>query len=169
VNAAVTGRAVAVATDEAAMGLDLDLENSGIRSAADGGKGAAATPAAAFVAGDFMLLGDRGQVRIVAAAWPFVAALLATRPAGWGIGGCCRGRGSSGAGFGLAAEELLLAQTQLGAELFVLLAQKGFAFDGALVLGFPITGLPPGFKLDGEAGADGTGSIRKGRRGAGRV
>jgi hypothetical protein len=31
---------------------------------------------------------------------------------------------------------LLLAQTQLGAELFDLLTQEGFAFDGALVQGF---------------------------------
>ncbi len=151
------------------MSLDLDLEDSGILGAADRGERAAATAAARVVAGDFVFFGDHGQVRVVAAAWSLVATLLATRPAGWGVGERRRGRGGRGAGLGLAAEELLLAQTQLGAELCDLLAEQSFAFEGALVQGFPVTGLPPGFELDGEARANGTGTIRKGRRGAGRV
>jgi hypothetical protein len=154
-----------VAAANAAMGLDLDLEDGGIRGAADRGEGAATAVAVSVGAGDLVFFGDHGQVRVVAAAWSRLAALLTTRPARWGVGGRRHGRGRRGAGLGLAAEELLLAQTQLGAEVFVLLAEQRFAFDSALVLGLPITGLPPGRELNGEAWADGTGTIREGRRG----
>src|SRR5205823_3208903 len=106
--AAVAGGAVAVAADEAAMGLDFDFQDGGIFRAADGGEGAAAAPTAALLSRDVAVFDDGGQVRIVAAAWPLVARLLAAGPAGWVIaaGG---GRGGSGAGLGLTAEELLLA------------------------------------------------------------
>jgi hypothetical protein len=59
---------------------------------------------------------------------------------------------------------LLLAQAELGTELFDLLLEEVFALDGALVHGFPVSGLSPGFKLDGEARADGTRAVRERRR-----
>jgi len=106
------------------MGLDLDLQDGGIRGAADGSEGAAAAPAAARVAGELALLDDGGEMRIIPAARPRVAGLLAPSPAGWVVaagGGPC----GSGSGFGLTAEELLLTEAQLGAELFDLLLEEG--------------------------------------------
>ena len=76
-----------------------------------------------MVAGDRTFLGDNGEVRIITAAWPLLAALLAARPAGGGLGP--RRRGGRAAAFGLTAEELLLAESQLGAELFDLLLEEG--------------------------------------------
>ena len=107
--AAGTGGAVAVAADQAAMGLDLNLQDGGVLRATDGSERAAAAPATARVARDLRLLNHGGQVRIVAAAWPLAAALLAAGPAGWVVaaGGS---RAGSDAGLGLAAEELLLAE-----------------------------------------------------------
>ena len=71
-----------MAVDEATMGLDLNLQDGGIFRAADRGKGAAAAAATALVCGDRAILGDSGQVRIVAATWPLVTALLAAWSAG---------------------------------------------------------------------------------------
>lgn len=139
------------------MGLDLDLQDGGIRGAADGSEGAAAAPAPARRARDVPVLDNGGQVRVVAAAWPLLAALLAAGPARWvvGAGG---GRGSSGAGLGLAAEELLLAEAQLGAELFDLLLEEGLALDGTVLQGLPVASLAPGLELLGQAWADGPAS-----------
>jgi len=166
VDATVAGGAIAVAADEAAMGLDRDLQDGGIFGTTDRGEGAAAVSAATGVAGNLVIFGDSGEVRIVAAAWPLVAALLAAWPPGWGVG-ARRRRGGSGASLGLFAKELLLAQSQLGAELFVLLEEQGFAFDGALVQGFPVASLSPGLELDGQARANGTRAVRERRGGAG--
>src|SRR5436305_8852226 len=49
-----------------------------------------------------------------------------------------RGQGGGGAGLGLAAEELLLAESELGAELFDLLFEERFALHGAVVQGLPV-------------------------------
>jgi len=57
----------------------------------------------------------------------------------------------------------LLAEAQLGAELFDLLLEAGFALQGAVMHGFPVAGLPPGLELLGQARTDGTGAIRDGR------
>ena len=44
--------------DEAAMGLDLDLQDGGVRGAADRGEGAAAALATALRGGEFVFFGD---------------------------------------------------------------------------------------------------------------
>jgi hypothetical protein len=122
-NAAVTGRAIAAAADEAAIGLDLDLQNGGILGAADGGEGSATTVAMAVCGGDLAFFDEGGEVAVIASLRTWLAPLLAAWPSGWSVGGGRgRCRGGSGRGLGLFAEELLLAETQLGAELFVLLA-----------------------------------------------
>ena len=121
---------------------------------------------ATLVARDLDVLDDGRQVGIVAAARPRVAALLAARSAG-GSRGRRRRRGR-GAGLRLAAEELLLAEAQLGAELFDLLLEKGFALDGAIMHGLPVTGLSPRLERLGQVRADGAGSARKGRGGTGK-
>src|SRR5207253_1888361 len=110
VSAAGTGGAVAVAADKAAIGLDLDLQEGGVLGAADGGERAAAAPAVALVAGQRVLLGDRGQGSMVPAARPRPARLRAAPP-GWGVA-ARRGRDHPGRGgsLGLAAKELLLAE-----------------------------------------------------------
>ena len=108
------------------MGLDLHLQEGGILGTADGGEGPAAAAAVAAVAGELMVLDHGGQVGMVATAWPRLAALLAAR-APWRGGGRGRGWGGGGSGLRLAAEELLLAEAQLGAELLVLLLEQGLA------------------------------------------
>src|SRR5207244_4666627 len=129
---------------------DLDLQDGGILGAADGGEGAATAPAVALGAGDLTILDDGGQVSIVAAARPRPAALLAAWPAAWGLGAVrSLARGGGGGGFGLAAEELLLAETHQGFEFGDPLFKACFALDGALVLGLPAGGLPPGLRLLG--------------------
>jgi len=110
-NATVAGGPVTVATHEAAMGLDLDLQDGGILGAADRGEGTAAVAAAAQIPWDLAVLKDDGQVRVVAAAWSRLAVLLAALPPGYRAGTCrSRGRQEGGSGLGLAAEELLLAE-----------------------------------------------------------
>ncbi len=146
------------------MGLDLDLQKGGIFGAANGGEGQAATVAAALRTGDLPLLDAGGQVGIVAAAGSLLTALLAAWAARGSLGVCRCGWSGRRGGFGFATEELLLAQAELGTELFDLLLEEVFALDGALVHGFPVSGLSPGFKLDGEARADGTRAVRERRR-----
>ena len=125
-HAAVTGRAITAAADDAAIGRDRDLQNGGILGTADGGEGPAAAVAVAVRAQDFVFFDDGGQVAVVAAPRPWFPRLLAAWPPRWsgrGRGrGCVRRWGSSSRGLGFAAEELLLAETQLGAELFDLLS-----------------------------------------------
>src|SRR5436305_5845785 len=122
-NAAGAGGAIAVPADDAAMGLDLDLQDGGILGAADGSEGVAAALAPAGRVGEFPVLVNGGQVGVVAAAWPPLAALLAPAPARRVVA-AVGGRGGGDAGFGLAAGELLLAEAQLGAELFDLLLEQ---------------------------------------------
>jgi hypothetical protein len=71
-----------VAAEDAARGFNLDLQDGGILGAADRGEGAAAALAAALRAGDRTLLEDGGEVRLITAARPRLARLLATSPAG---------------------------------------------------------------------------------------
>src|SRR5262245_59491117 len=106
-----------MAADEAAMGLDLDLQDGGVLGAADGGEGPAAGPAAALLPRELVVFDDAGQVGIVAAAGPRPPGLLAAPPPGLRAGGRLgRRAGGRGAGFALAAEELVLAEAQLGFE-----------------------------------------------------
>jgi len=124
-NAAVTGRAIAAAADDAAIRLDLDLQDGGILGAADGGEGSATTVAMAVCGRDVAFFDEGGEVAVIASLRSWLAPLLAAWPSGWSVGGGrgrCRRRGGSGRGLGLFAEELLLAEAQLGAELFDLLA-----------------------------------------------
>ena len=62
---------------------------------------------------------------MIASLRPWLPPLLAAWPPGWSFEGG-RGRGrrwdGRGAGLGFAAEKLLLAEAQLGTELFDLLA-----------------------------------------------
>lgn len=158
-----------MAADDPAVGSDFDFQEGRILGAAHGGEGATAALAAALLGGKLVFLANGGQVRVVAAAWSGPAALLATRPPRRAVGprrgwGRCRG----GAGFGLAAEELLLPEAQLGAELFVFLPQQGFTLQGTLVHGLPVAGGAPRLELLGEARADRTRAIGKGRSGASR-
>src|SRR5438128_1479800 len=99
-HATVTGGAVAVAADDAAMRLDFDLQNRGILGAANGGEGAATAAAVALVPGDLLVLQDGGQVGVVAAAGPGPARLLTASPPGR-RGRAGRGRGRRGSGAGL--------------------------------------------------------------------
>src|SRR5438270_603188 len=110
-----TGGPVAVAADEATMGLDLDLQEGGVLGAADGGERTAATPAAAPVARNLPILDHDRQMGMVTTTRPRPAGLLAA-PAAWrrGSRGSRRRRHGRGAGLGLCAEELLLAEAQLG-------------------------------------------------------
>jgi hypothetical protein len=164
---AVAGGAIAVAADEPTVCLDFDLQDGGVRGAADGREGLAAAPATARRCREFVLFDNRGQVGVVAAARSRPAGLLAASLSGRGSW-TRRGRWGSGAGLGLFAEELLLAETQLSAELFDLLLEMGGTLDRAVVHGLPVGGLSPGLELDGEAWANGTGAVREGRCGAGR-
>ena len=165
-HAAVTGRAIAPAANDAAIRLDFDLQDGGLLGAADGGEGSATAVAVTVGAGDFVYFDDGGEMAVVAALRCWLAPLLAAWPPRWSVGEsrCRRQRWDGrGRGLGLAAEELLLAQTQLGAELLDLLSQGGFPLEGALMERLPVAGLSPRLELDGEAWADGTGTIRKGR------
>jgi hypothetical protein len=156
--------------DEPAMGPDFDFQDGGVLGTAEGGKGSAAAPAQALLRGEFVLFADGGEVGVVTAARARPAGLLAAPSAG--RRGRVRGgwnRGGSGAGLGLRAEELLLAETELGAELFDLLLEEGLPLHGAVVHGLPVAGLTPGLELHGEARADRTGAVGKGGRRAGQV
>jgi hypothetical protein len=157
-----------MAADEAAMGLDFDLQEGGVLGAADGGEGAAAGPAAALLPRDLVFFDEGGQVGIVAAAGPRPTGLLAAPPGVRARGPKGRRAGGRDAGFALAAEELLLAETQLGFECGDALLEGGFALDGAVVHRLPVTGLPPGLELHGEARANRTGALGQGGRRAGR-
>src|SRR5512142_1002595 len=89
------------------------------------------------------------------AAWP-------RRPIG------ASGALSGGRGVGLAPEELLLAEAELGLEPGDLLVELGLACDGAVEPGLVVSGLPPGLELLGQPGADwarplGDGGSRTGR------
>jgi hypothetical protein len=139
------------------MGLDLDLQDGGVFGAADGREGLTAALTATLLGGQLVFFDDGGEVGVIPAARPRATALLAPRP-GWG-GRSGRGRGRGGTDLGLTAEELLLAETQLGAELVVLPSEQGFAFEGTLVQRFPVAGLTPGLEFDGESWADRTRAV----------
>ena len=157
-----------MAANDAAMRPDLDLQDGGVFGAADGGEGAAATLAATLGDRERVLFDDGGQVGVVAATGCRPSGLLAAPPGRGGGPRRGRARGRRGAGFGFAAEELLLAQAQLGAELFDLLLEEGLALEGAAVQGLPVARLTPRFKLQGKARADGARAVREGGRGADR-
>jgi len=140
------------------MGLDVDLQDRGILGAADGGEGAPAALAIALVPRKVVIFDDHRQMAMVAAAWPGSATLRTAPPPRGGVG-ACRRRGGRGRGrrFGLAAEQLLFAEAELGFEFDDALLELGRAFKGALVHGLPVGGRAVGFKFLGEAWADGTG------------
>ena len=126
--AAGAGGAVAAAADDPAVGPNLDLQDGRVLGAADGGEGAAAAPATALRRRKIVLLDDGREMGVVAAAWPRLAGLLAAPPPGRGRWVRGRwGQGGADAGLGLAAEELLLTEAELGAELFDLLFEEGLA------------------------------------------
>src|SRR5512135_299485 len=89
------------------------------------------------------------------AAWP-------RRPIG------ASGALSGGRGVGLAPEELLLAEAELGLEPGDFLVELGLACHGAVEHGVVVSGLPPGLELLGQPRADwarllGDGGSRTGR------
>ena len=148
-SAAGAAGAVARAADEAAVGLDLDLQERGVVAAGEGGEGLAAADAVALVGGQVENLLGGGQVIVVAAAVALVSGLLTAAAFGLGGGGVGRvyarcGLGGVGVGLGLVAEEAVLEVTDLGLKSCALALEGGLALAGALVLGLVVAGLLSG-------------------------
>src|ERR1700681_2617382 len=98
---------------------------------------------------------------VVAATMSGPPPLLAARTPGRRVGVWRRSRngGRRGRlGLGLAAEQLLFAEAELGFEFGEALLECSFALDRPLMHGLPVSGLAIGFKLLGQAWADGTGT-----------
>jgi len=166
VNPAVAGGAVALAVDEAAMGLDLDLQDGGVVAAREGSERLTAALTAALVVRQVADLLGGQQVGVIATAVALGPALLAT-----GSAGCCRlaascgrggvrrrgvvgkldqrvGRGAIGGqavggvgGLGTAAEEAMAEVAVFGLEEGDLLLKLLFALASALVHGLVEVGL----------------------------
>jgi hypothetical protein len=128
------------------MGADLDLQNGGVVCAGEGSKRLSAPGASLLVRRQFEDLFDGGQVGIIAAFGPRLSRLLAART--WGSGGVGQAL-SRGRGVGLAPEELLLAQAELGLEGGDLFFEPGLAGHGAIEHGLVIGRLSPGLELLG--------------------
>src|SRR5437660_727191 len=102
----------AAATDDSAMGPDLDLQDDRILGAREVGEGRATGRTTARLRGESLVLDNGREVGIIASFRPRPAALLASGPARRRPSqGPLRGRrfGRSG-GLGLLTEELLLAE-----------------------------------------------------------
>src|SRR5262249_39758427 len=124
-----------------------------------------ATARALLSIGQVAILLDRGQVGVVAARVSGRTELLSARPL---CPGFALGLAVGGMAFALGAEELLLAETELGAQRFVLGAKLGLAGDGQLVHAFPVGGLAVRLEAFGQMRADGARPLGQSRRGASR-
>jgi hypothetical protein len=146
------------------MGPDLDLEDDRILGAGEVGEGPATPGTPASLGGQDSVFPESREVRVVASPGPGPAGLLAARsPWGRVRGRGLRGGGSGrGGGLGLAAEELLLAEAELGLESVDLGLELGLAFQGSAMHGLPVGGLAPGLELLLEAGANRTRALRDG-------
>jgi hypothetical protein len=100
------------------MGPDLDLQDDRILGAGEVGEGPATPSTPALLGRQDLIFRDSREVRVVASGRSGPAGSLAPRsPWGWVQG--LRGGGSGRCGgLGLAAEELLLAEAELGLESF---------------------------------------------------
>jgi hypothetical protein len=161
---------IAAAANDAAMGPDVDLQDEGILGAGEVGERLTAPRAKALLGGQDVVLGDGGEVGVIASLGPGLTGSLAARPP-WrrvGVGrirdGRCGGRG----GLGLAAEELLLAESEQGLKSVDLGLELGLAFEGAAMHGPPVGGLSPRLELLLQARANRTGTLRQSRGGTDR-
>ena len=150
------------------MGPDLDLQDDRILGAREVREGLAALRTTAPLGGEFVVLDDGRKMGIIAPLRTRPAALLASGPTRWRLGGG-RQRGrrfGRGGGLGLSAEELLLADAKQRLKPIDLGLKLGLAFEGAAMHGLPVGGLPPGLELLLQAWANRTGALRDGRSGA---
>src|SRR5262249_17940537 len=155
---------VAAAAVDAAVGSDLDRQDLPVLSAGELPKGQTAARALPLVIGQVEVLLDTGQVGMVAARVSGLAWLLAARPVGLGLG-----LGLTGGGMALAlgAEELLLTESELGAERLILSARCGLRGQGHLVHALPVGGRAIRLELLGKSWADRARPFRQRRRGTG--
>ena len=108
---------------------------------------------------------------MIAPLGPLLTALLTALSAGRRRAGV-RGRVSrfgGGAGLGLSAEELLLAEAQQRLKPVDFGLELRLAFEGAAMHGPPVGGLPPGLELLLQAWANRAGALRDRRSGADRT
>ena len=121
-----------------------------------------------LIGGELVVLDDGREMGIVASLGTRLAGLLASVPTRWrvGWGGEWGRRMGRGGGFGLSAEELLLAEAKESLEPFDLGLELGLALEDAAMLGLPVGGLPPGLELLLQAWADRTGALGDGGCGA---
>jgi len=147
----------------AAVGADFDLEEFAVGRAGKHCEGLAALRTRLLVGWPLQFLEDDGPMAVVAAWWTGPAALLAAE-ARW------LERGVDGSlvwpvgGFGLAAKELALAQTELGAQVFEFVLEFGEACASALMHGLPVRGLLAEFEVLGAERAGIAGRQRRGSR-----
>ena len=95
------------------MGTDLDLQDRGVVGAGEGGEGLSAAGTSLLFGGQFEDLFDGGQVGVVAAFGSRLSPLLSA--GSWRSGRAGEAL-AGGRGVGLASEELLLAEAELGLE-----------------------------------------------------
>jgi hypothetical protein len=161
------GRPIAAAADDPAMGPDLDLKDEGILGAREVVKGLATAGTTALLRGKFVVLDDGGEVGMIAPLGSLASALLTPFSAWWrwtGVGGG-DGRFGGGAGLGLSAEELLLAEAEPRLEPIDLGFELGLAFEGAAMHGLPIGGLAIRLEFLLQSWANRTGALGKRRSG----
>jgi hypothetical protein len=153
-----TSGPIAAASNGAAMGPDVDLQDGRILGAGEVGEGLAALRAKALLGGQDMVLGDGREVGVIASLGSGPTALLAaTTPCRRiGLGRIRDGRSGGRGGLGLLAEELLLAEPDQGLEAVDLGLELGLAFEGAAMHGLPVGGLAPRLELLLEARANRT-------------
>ena len=139
------------------MGPDVDLQDGRLVGAGELGEGLSAAAAPLLLGGQFDEFFGGGQVGVVPA---FRSRLSPSLPA-WsrrsvGSGGAADG----GRRLGLASEELLLAEAELGLERGDLLLELGLAGHGAVEHGLVVGGLTPGLELLGQPWADRAGRFQ---------
>jgi hypothetical protein len=156
VSATGAGGAVTPPAIDPPMGADLDLQDRAVVGPGEVRDGLPAMGTPPLSGGAFEDLFDRGQV-VISAAWVSGSPPLLSAPP-WRGGARCDAL-DGGRGVGLAPEELLLAEAELGLEPSDLVFERRLAFDGPLMHGLPVGGLAPGLELLGQAWADRTGPL----------
>jgi hypothetical protein len=165
------GRPIATTADDPAMGPDIDLEDDRILGAREVVEGLATARTAALLRGELVVLDHSREVGMIAPLGPLLTALLTALSAGRrraGVRGRV-GRFGGGAGLGLSAEELLLAEAQQRLKPVDFGLELRLAFEGAAMHGPPVGGLPPGLELLLQAWANRAGALRDRRSGADRT
>jgi hypothetical protein len=151
-----------MAANDAAMSANVDFEDEGILGARELVEGKIALRTTALLGGQDVVFRDGREMGIIASFGPGAIGLLAAPSRRRWVGaGRIRGRRSGrGGGLGLAAEELLLAETEQGLEVVDLGLELGLAVEGAAMLGLPVGRLTPGFEILLQAWANRTGTLR---------